>query len=493
MKNIYALIPLLTVASHGCHNENKSEAEKPNILWIVIEDISSHFGYQGEPLVHTPNVDRLALEGVAFSNAYVTAPVCSASRSAMITGMYQTSIGAHHHRSSRGEQKIHLPEGMLTVPELFREAGYYTCSSSEQFDRKGKEDYNFVYSSEQLYEATDWTERAEGQPFFAQVHLRGGKLRNVPRWYEEVVAGLEPTILVKAEDVELPPYYPDHPVFLQDWAEYLNSVQYTDMEVGLVLKRLEDEGLLENTVIFFMTDHGISQARGKQFLSDEGSRIPFIVWNPARLKPGVREDLVVHIDMAAASLQFAGIELPDYMEANPLFGNDHVPREYIICARDRCDETVDRIRSVRKENFKYIRNYYPLRPYLQPCAYKDGKPWMPMLRELDKKGMLDEFQQLVTYDTRPLEELYDLEADPYEVNNLALDKSYADKLAGMKEILEQWIEQTGDMGQFPEQESMYDSDMKVVLDGLLRRGDMSKFSIIENNIALMKRWASENR
>ncbi len=492
MKNMYVVLPLLAVASHGCHNENKSEAEKPNILWIVVEDISSHFGYQGEPLVQTPHVDRLASEGVVFPNAYVTAPVCSASRSALITGMYQTTIGAHHHRSSRGEEKIYLPEGMLTIPELFREAGYYTCNSSEQFDRRGKEDYNFVYSSEQLYDATDWTERAEGQPFFAQVQLRGGKLRNVPRWYEEVVAGLDPNKLVRPEEVVLPPYYPDHPVFLQDWAEYLNSVQYTDYEVGLIMGRLRQENLLENTVIFFITDHGISQVRGKQFLYDEGARIPFIVWAPGMFESQVREDLIVHIDMAATSLYLAGIEIPETMEANPLFGKGHVSRDYIVCTRDRCDETVDRIRSVRKGHIKYIKNYLPQRPYLQPCAYKDGKPWMSVLHELDNQGMLNKHQQLFTANTRPQEELYDLLADPFEINNLTHDQEYAGALRELRQILEQWIQETGDQGQKPEPQAMFDSDMEVYVNNI-RRNNPEEADIIENNIAIMKKWAKEGK
>ncbi len=493
MKTKHACLPLLSAIMIGCHQEQSVDSVRPNILWIIVDDQSSHYGYQGEGLVNTPNVDRLAEEGVVFVNAYVTAPVCSAARSAMITGMYQTTIGAHNHRSSRGVEKIYLPEGIRTIPELFREAGYYTSNSSEQFDRKGKEDYNFVYDSEALYDGTDWSNRAEDQPFFAQVQLRGGKLRNVQASYKEVRAGLDEKILVRAGDVTLPPYYPDHPVFLEDWAVYLNSVQYTDMEIGRVLERLEEEDLLENTVIFFMTDQGISQARGKQFLYDESSRIPFIVWNPDRLKPATREDLIVHIDMAATSLQFAGINIPKHMEGYPLFGKSHVPREYIVCARDRCDETVDRIRSVRKDNFKYIRNYYHMRPYLQPNAYKDSKPWMPTLRKLDEAGLLTDYQKLVTAKTRPMEELYDLAADPYELNNLAADVNFDKQLTMMREILEKWIITTDDQGQNPEPEFMYESDMAVYLQRSLSRGDTDRLEIFENNIALMKKWAIEGK
>lgn len=466
--------------------------EKPNILWIVVEDMSCHFGYQAETLVHTPNVDKLAREGVVYSNAYVTAPVCSASRSGMITGMYQTSIGVHNHRSSRGTHKIHLPEGIQTIPELFKAAGYYTCNSQENLKNPGKEDYNFVSKRKALYDAPNWSGRAEGQPFFAQIQLRGGKLRNVGKW-NAVVNRAIPEHLVSPDEVSLPPYYPDCDEFREDWASYLNSVSFTDLEVGNIMNRLMTENLLDNTVIFFITDHGISQARGKQFLYDEGARIPFIVWAPNHLKPQVKEELIAHIDMAATSLEFAGIKIPDYMDAKPLFNENHQPREFVVTARDRCDETVDHIRGVRKGNLKYIKNYLPNRPYLQPCDYKDSKPWMAKLRELDQQGQLNAAQKMVTAQTRPAEELYDLSVDPFEINNLATDKAYAAKLEVFRAILSAWEKESGDQGIKPESEGSYDSSMAAYLAGFRKRKDTEKVQSIEANIAVMKRWAAEGK
>jgi arylsulfatase A-like enzyme len=400
-------MPMFAVAQPQLNGISTASPNRtsPNIVWIVVDDMSSHFGYQGEKLVKTPHVDRLAREGVIFSKAYVTAPVCSTFRSAVITGMYQTTIGAHHHRSSRGEQKIQLPKAMKTIPEMFRAAGYHTSNADAAGKRPGKEDYNFVYRRADLYDGVDWSERKSGQPFFAQFQLRGGKLRNVDTWYEETVAGLNKRDLVKAEDVTLPPYYPDHPVILKDWAEYLNSVQYTDVEVGRIIARLRQDKLLDNTVVFFLTDHGISHARGKQFLYEEGLKIPFVVWAPDRLKSAVRDELIAHIDLAATSLHFAGIDIPKHMHGRPLFGAAAKPRRFVVSARDRCDETVDRIRSIRMGNYKYIRNYLPNRPYLQPCAYKDAKPFMPILRELHQAGKLNAAQSLHMADVRPKEEL----------------------------------------------------------------------------------------
>jgi arylsulfatase A-like enzyme len=469
-----------------------SLSERPNIVWIIVEDTSCDFGYQGQSLVQTPYVDRLSREGAVFTNAYVTGPVCSASRSALITGMYQTTIGAHNHRSSSGTVKRNLPPHIKLVPELFQKAGYYTCNTNEKFKGYGKTDYNFEFDNRAIYDGPDWSGRKPGQPFFAQVQLRGGKLRNVPKWYKEVKAGLDR--LVTADEVTVPPYYPGDAVFRQDWAGYLNSVQYTDKEVGQVLDRLKKENLLDNTIIFFMTDHGISQARGKQFLYDEGAKIPLVAWAPGRIKAGtVRNELIVHIDMAATSLYFAGIDIPSYMQARPLFGPQAQPREYVVSARDRCDETVDRIRGVRKGNYKYIRNFYPKRPYLQPCAYKDHYEFMKDLRQMHEAGKLNAVQSLLLAPTRPEEELYDLSADRWEVSNLAAEPKYQVILREMRCILANWVIETDDRGRFTESEAMYDSDMRVYINDQRRSGNLEYADQVEANVKQMKSWAAEGK
>jgi arylsulfatase A-like enzyme len=463
---------------------------RPNIVWIVVEDMSDHFHCNGEPLVNTPNVDKLAAEGINFSRAFVTAPVCSAARSALITGMYQTTIGAHHHRSGRGEVKLHLPEHVELVPKLFQDAGYYTVNAAYPWKQKGigKTDYNFEWD-QAVYDGHDWRKRADGQPFFAQVQLRGGKLRNVEKWYDEVKAGLPD--LIKAEDVTLPPYYPDDPVFRADWAEYLNVVRYTDLEVGKVIDRLREDGVIENTYIFFLTDHGISHVRGKQFLYEEGIRVPLIVNGPKLPQGVVRDDMVLHLDLAASSLALAGIDIPSWMQAEDILSDDYVPRAFVVSARDRCDETVDRIRCIRTERFKYIRNYYPFRPYLQPCAYKDNKPIQKRMRELATAGKLNPIQALHTAATRPAEELYDLQADPWEVNNLAGNPESAVELLRLRQALDTWIVQTGDQGEQPEPQALFDSDMQAYLHNVRLREEYAE--TLRQNIALMKLWAKQGR
>ncbi|HOL75844.1 MAG TPA: sulfatase [Candidatus Hydrogenedentes bacterium] len=278
----------LTLFGGSLYNAWASQT-RPNIVWIIAEDISCHFGYQGEPLVKTPNVDRLAREGVVFDAVYVTCPVCSPSRSALITGMYQTTIGAHNHRSFRGTIKHDLPTPVRPIPEYFKDAGYYVCNGADsEAKNQGKTDYNFNYP-EDLYNGTDYSGAAPGQPFFMQFQLRGGKFRS---------ASVEHP--VSPHKVVLPPYYPGDAVMREDWAQYLNSVMYVDKEVGKILSRLEADGHLRNTVVFFTTDHGISHIRGKQFLYEEGTHVPLIVWAPGRISGGnIRREWVAHIDIAA--------------------------------------------------------------------------------------------------------------------------------------------------------------------------------------------------
>ncbi len=471
-----------------------AQRRRPNIVWILAEDMSPHFNVYGEKVSTTPAVDRMAAEGVRFSNALVTCPVCSPSRSAMITGRYQTSIGAHQHRSSRGAVKIHLPEGVRTLPEIFREHGYYVTNGAapqppDMRYRVGKTDYNFVYP-DNLYDATEWSGRKKGQPFFAQVQLRGGKFRRPKVWFDPERAPK----LVSPEAVKLPPYYPDDPLIRRDWAEYLDGVNYVDQEVGHILERLRREGELDNTVVFFWTDHGISPARGKQFLYEEGVKVPLVVRAPGWVGKGeVRDDLVAHIDIAATSLELAGIPLPKGIEGQPLFGRNAKPRDYVVTARDRCDETVDRIRGVRTARYKYIRNYYPRRPHLQPCAYKDAKDILQRLRELHEKGKLNALQERILFSPeRSREELYDLQQDPWEVNNLAAEPGMKTTLAELGGILDRWIRESGDHGEKPEREDAYDAEMQVYLESIARQGE-ERQNVIRRNIATMKRWAREGK
>ena len=471
-----------------------AEPSRPNILWIIVDDMSANFSSYGETLIETPHVDRLASNGVRFTNAYVTAPVCSPNRSAFITGMYQTSIGAHHHRSGRGKLKIHLPEGIRPVPELFQEAGYYTAITRWPGGGRatlGKTDYNFEWDRA-MYDGPDWSQRQPGQPFFAQIHLPGGKHRGRSLdSFEKISARVEKLLGSRTDPakVKIPPYYADDPVIRIDWAAYLDSVRLTDKFVGDIVKRLKEEGDYGNTVVLFMTDHGISHARGKQFLYDEGLHVPLVIAGPT-IGPGqVRDDLVEHIDIAALSLGLAGIEIPRSMQARDILSKDYEKRTAIFSARDRCDETVDYMRALRTARYKYIRNFLPGRPHLQPNRYKDGKDILKALRKAHAAGTLNDTQELLFARTRPTEELYDLTEDPFEIRNLADDPNHQTQLKKLRKRLDEWMERTNDQG--AESEAMYDSAMAVFSNS--PNTDSEQASILSRNIALMKRWASEGK
>jgi len=498
---------------------------RPNILWFVIDDISPSFSCYGEQTIQTPNVDRLAREGTLFTHAYTTAPVCSPCRSAFITGMYATTIGAHHHRSGRGTEKIHLPEGVVPTPARLQQAGYYTCIGSGLIDgdrrgrkaaRKkdrpeakkrekagdpeggggarglGKTDYNFEWDPA-IYDGNDWAGRKPGQPFFMQVQLAGGKLRGGSDAAAQALAERAKAEFGAATDpqkVTLPPYYPRDPVLLRDWAAYLDAIRFTDQQIGDVLARLEREGLLEQTLIIVTSDHGISHARGKQFLYDEGTHVPFIVRGPGIARDRRREDLIESIDLTPISLAAAGISIPAGMQARNIFAADYAPRREVFAARDRCDETVERIRSVRDGRFLYIRNFYPQRPHLQPNAYKDGKSIVQTLRALHEAGKLDPLSETLLFSpTRPPEELYEWTTDRWQVKNLAEDPARRVTLEQLRARLDRWITETKDKG--PEPEAMYDSDMAVYLGGRANKGKSE--TVTERNIALMKQWAREGK
>jgi arylsulfatase A-like enzyme len=323
-----------------------------------------------------------------------------------------------------------------------------------------------------------------------QVQLHGGKHRGQgPNANWQARVRKEFGANTKPEDVTLPPYYPRDPVLLQDWADYLDCCRFTDKEVGDVMARLEKEKLLDDTVVFFMTDHGISHARGKQFLYDEGLHVPFVVRGPGIPKGAVRDDLMEHIDMTAMSLGLAGITVPKWMQGRDVFARDYQKRDAVFAARDRCDETMEHLRSVRTDQFKYIRNYLNERPHLQPNRYKDDKAIVKKLRELHAAKKLPELtEKLLFAEKRPAEELYDLKADPFELNNLAADPKYAQTLATMRKQLTDWEQRTGDKGVKPEPMAMYDSDMKLYLGEGKKPNDELK-----RNIELNKKWASEGK
>ena len=486
-----------TGALAACSSSGQEQASsaKPNVLWIIAEDFSPDLGCYGDPTVSTPRIDKLASEGVLYTQACVTAPICSIARSALLTGMYQTAIGAHNHRSHR-DDNYRLPEGVIPFPDLFRQAGYHTSNLAKtSVGGTGKTDFNFNLDAKP-YDGADWSERAEGQPFYAQINFQETHRAFKPY----------PDKPVDPAKVTLPPYYPDHPLMRRDWALYQETTQHLDDRVGAVLDRLEKEGLAEDTVVFFFADHGRPMPRGKQFLYEGGMRIPLIVripekHRPAGWTPGSKnEQLLSHIDITATSLALCGIARPEKMQGRVFIGPDAGPeREVQFAARDRADETVDRIRAARTRQYKYIRNFLPERPYTQPNNYKDTSyPPLMLMRQLAAKDELNTDQAAFMAERRPEEELYDLHADPHEVRNLAGDPQYQVKLGEMRTLLDNWITETGDTGAKLEDKLPDEYDLRTKAGGwFTTSGYLSEektgvqMKWIGNNSAAKLPWVSE--
>jgi arylsulfatase A-like enzyme len=422
--------------------------DRPNVLWLVAEDLGPELGCYGTPQVWTPNLDRLAAEGVRYTRAYTTAPVCSASRSAFMTGMYQTTIGAHNHRSHR-DDGYRLPPGVMVITDRMRAADYYTANvrslpKSLGFSGTGKTDWNFTYDGEP-FDCDRWADLKPHQPFLAQIN------------FQETHRAFDAPRKADPAKVVIPPYYPDHPGTRRDWAQYLDAASELDRKVGLILRQLESDGLAENTIIVFIGDHGQCHVRGKQFCYEEGLHIPLIIrWpatsaRPASFEPGTVSDrLIAAIDLAPTFLAIAGVRRPEGMEGE-IFLGDHAapPREYVFGARDRCDETVFRLRTVRDARYRYIRNFTPERPFLQANEYKERSyPVWNLLKELDAQGKLTPVQKVLTAPTMPPEELFDLSHDPHEIQNIANSAApeHQAALRRLRAVLERWIEETGDQG-----------------------------------------------
>jgi uncharacterized sulfatase len=432
---------------------------RPNIVWLNSEDGSPDLGCYagcsgcyGNSLVHTPNLDQLASEGARYTQAYVSCPVCSPARSSYITGMYPTSIGAQNHRSHRRDG-YRLKPPVKPITEYFMKAGYF-CTNGEfgRMGPNGKTDYNFTYDFGKIYNGTNWKNHKPGQPFFAQIHFEETHRPYTPDDHTKPDVNHP----INPDKIQLPPYMADHKLLREDWALYLESWEALDRKVGKVLGELKKAGLADNTVIFFCSDGGRSNYRSKDWLYDGGIRIPLMVRWPGHIKPGAVDSQLIHgIDFAPTWLQIAGINPPEYLQGRNFLDGRTPQREYIYASRDRYDGIVDRIRCVRSRRFKYIRNFYAERPYLPPYTKGDlyklfRYPAITLMPYLKQQGKLNDIQRQFLAETRPPEELYDIQKDPDEVHNLADNSKYKETLLFFRDNLNTWMYRTNDHGRVPE-------------------------------------------
>ena len=459
--NIASLILATVMCCNSCNSattttdENTSGSyDQPNILWLVAEDLSPVIPSYGDSTVLTPNISRLAAEGVRFTNVFSISGVCAPSRAALSTGMYPTRIGATHMRTG-GNIKF-LPPGIvpyeaLPSPEVkmhseyLRRAGYY-CSNNP------KEDYQFnktLTAWDESSRQAHWRNKKPGQPFFA--------IFNFQVTHEsQIWAKADDSLWVEADlEVPIPPYLPDNEIGQRDVRRMYSNIKEMDYQVGEILKQLEEDGYLDNTIIFWYTDHGGPLPRQKRLLYDSGTEVPLIIRYPDKARAGETDDrLISFIDFKPTLLSLAGIEPPEYIDGRAFAGKYEAPvkRDYVHGAADRFDERYDQIRMVRDKRYKYLRNYRPNQGYYLPVAYREQMAVMQELLRMRDSGELNEYQAQWFRESKAEEELFDTYEDPFELHNLAADPDQQEKLVELRKECDRWIEETGDMGLIPEQE-----------------------------------------
>ncbi len=425
-------------------------AKKPNFLWVSFEDTNPYYGCYGDPVARTPNLDRLAGGGCRWPNAFSTAGVCAPARSAIITGMYPISAGTHHMRTAHTNSATPelptpysavVPHYVRCFTEYLRAAGYYCINNV-------KTDYQFdppLTAWDELSTEAHWRNRPDpDQPFFAVFNPT--RTHESGMWPEKT-----PEINFDPDAVEVPPYFPDTPKVRKAIARMYTNIEHNDTYLGQLLDQLEEDGLAENTIVFHWSDHG-PMPRGKRWPYDSGIHIPMIVRWPGGLDPGsVSQRLVSTIDLGPTLLSLTGLEIPWHMQGVPFLGpKARPPRDYIFAGRDRYDESYDMMRAARDKRYKYIRNYYPDRPYLLWIPYRNKHPILQEMWRLYMDGQLSGPQLLMFQSNRPVEELYDTREDPWEIHNLAGDPAYLPELERFRQAVDSWRREVGDMGEIPE-------------------------------------------
>ena len=422
---------------------------RPNILWISAEDIGPQFGCYGDPHAITPNIDQLASQGTRYTNAYTTAGVCAPCRSGIITGMYQNSIGTHHMRCNSL-----LPSWLKPFPKALKESGYYCTNNSKTDYQFSKPSTNEIW--DQSGSRAHWKNRKKDQPFFAVFNYTGCHESGIASEskYKSVTANLTAKERQNPNKIStLPPYYPDTPAVREDWKRNYELITAMDSWAGSLIKEIKDQGLYEDTIIFFWSDHGVGLPRAKRWLYHSGTHVPLIVRIPGQLAGKVDHQLVSSIDFGPTVLNLAGIKVHDKLQGRAFLGkNLSAPRKYVFGARDRMDERYDIIRAVFDGRFRYIRNFEPLKPYYQYMNTPEKGATMREIRRAEKESSLTAAGKLFSSIKKPVEELYDVKKDPHEINNLASDSKYLSKIKLMRNVMSNWQSTIGDIGLIPEAE-----------------------------------------
>jgi N-sulfoglucosamine sulfohydrolase len=427
----------------------------PNVIWIDLEDLSPILSMYGDSTIQTPNIDRLAREGVTFTNAYATVGVCAPSRASIITGMFPTSIGAHHMRitapnayAAQGvpEYEVVPPPGVRCFPDLLREKSIYTV-------RGNKTDHQFSPSPFTWDLAEKDTDSARNrfnypQPFFKQIHF-------AETHESQIWARKNAPLLIDSSKVKVPPYLPKTPGTRRDWITQYNNLKFVDNKIGDILDALEKAGILQHTIIIFTGDHGNGLPRSKRTVYESGVKVPMIIRYPDKRMAGTRnKELAYLMDLGPTILSIYDIATPSYMHGQDLLGKykPAKPRQHLFFSADRFDVSYDMIRAVSNGRFKYIRNFEPRKPQFMDVSYRKQQEGVQDLYRLDSLNQLNTYAQAVMRKTKPTEELFDFVNDPHELNNLAADPKYQSVRNALKLALDDWMQHISDMGFTPEKD-----------------------------------------
>ncbi len=482
---LFTLLVIIAISFSFTSCKEKVPEELPNILWLVSEDNSPLLGCYGDEFATTPNLDKLASEGFLYTHAYANAPVCAPARNTIITGVYACSNGNQHMRSFYPKSEL-----VRTYPEYLRKAGYY-CTNNAKTD----------YNTNTIDPAKIWDEssnkahyknRPKGKPFFA--------VFNTAISHEHCIFKSIPNDELRhsPEEVTIAPYHPATPEMKHDWAQFYDKVEDMDTWIGAKLKELDDLGLAENTIVFYYGDHGGILARSKRYVYETGTRVPFIIRIPEKYKylfpekePGSKVDrLISFVDLVPTLLSIAGIEIPDYLQGSAFLGKQKTADpEYVYMFRGRMDERYDMCRAVRDKEFRYIRNYMPYRIYGQHINYLWRAPSIGSWEQAYLNGKCNKAQS-VFWETKPVEELYDTENDPWEINNLAENPDYKEVLERMRAANKSWVTKIKDTGFIPEADRveragdipMYDymRSGKIDLNEIMDAAEVATLGKVEN-------------
>lgn len=468
MKYLIAYIVLILILFQT--TEGQSSSKQPiNIIWISVEDMGPILGAYGNKIVNTPNINRLAQEGIKYTNAYATVGVCAPSRFSIITGMYPARLGAHNmrtgdHNNFKWPEDIKLrqnkgitdrlnkniPDYEVVTPnyvkpfsEYLRAEGYY-CVNDDKCDYQ----FNAPFTAwDDVYGGGSYKNAPVGTPFF---YVKNYYTTHESRiWMRK-----NKPMTVSPQEVLVPDYYPDIPIVRNDIARKYSNIEALDKEIGLLLKQLESDKVLNSSVIFFWSDHGGNLLRQKRAVGDSGLHVPLIIRYPDGYRAGETENRLVSLmDLGPTVMSLIGIKPPSYMDGKAFAGAyEESPRKFIYGTADRFDESTDMQRSVLDGRFVYIKNFIPEIPLIYRNKYREQIPMNKYLIELDSLNALSGDDAYIFMKSKPIEELYDLKNDPYEVNNLALDINYKDKLEELRKKLSDWQLDIKDKGFIPESE-----------------------------------------